>query len=135
MATDPSTRVSRALQTSPHASRAEMTDQIRRDQVGCREPKRSWFSRFYRLLPVGQKAFDGCFAGPVYATCPSGTDRFRLEGKFDHLPARRRGSNGAGNAMVCCGTSDAKWDPYRSDPRFATLLRCCGFSSSTPAHN
>jgi tetratricopeptide (TPR) repeat protein len=27
---------------------------------------------------------------------------------------------------------DAKWDPYRSDPRFAALLRRCGFSGTRP---
>jgi TolB-like protein/DNA-binding winged helix-turn-helix (wHTH) protein/Tfp pilus assembly protein PilF len=30
---------------------------------------------------------------------------------------------------------DSKWDPYRSDPRFAALLRRCGFLSSTPVHD
>jgi hypothetical protein len=28
---------------------------------------------------------------------------------------------------------DAKWDPYRNDPRFAALLARCGFASGPPA--
>jgi Flp pilus assembly protein TadD len=30
---------------------------------------------------------------------------------------------------------DPKWDRYRSDARFAALLRRCGFSTSTPSHD
>ena len=30
-------------------------------------------------------------------------------------------------------TVDAKWDPYRADPRFQALLARCGFTASAAA--